>query len=239
MKRRLGLKASLSILAVFALGSGADAAPATFPDEPPRLERVDVGKKPFSAVGRLNNASGTYCTGVLVGRRTAVTAAHCLRARGAGRMMRPESIHFLLGYERGEYSFHSVAESVHVPKSFDPADPRTTPESDWAVIRLKEEPPEQHPRMPLLVDAEPASFIAVGYARERRYWLTSSAPCEPSDVEENELVLGRCRTAEGYSGGPLIDPEGRLVGVQIGSGLRNGEAVVLGVPSSAFAGSID
>lgn len=241
MNRLIRIKALLLVLVALGLQVGTPAVrPASSGERRPHLERVDVAQPPFSAIGRLNNASGTYCTGVLVGRRTAVTAAHCLRARRAGGMMRPASIHFLLGYERGEYSFHSVAESFYVPEEFDPAAPRAKPEADWALIRLKEVPPQHHARMPLLTDGEPASFVAVGYARERRYWLTSSSACAPFErVGSNGLVLGRCHTAEGYSGGPLIDPAGRLVGIQIASGRRNGEEVVLGVASATFAGSVD
>jgi protease YdgD len=37
---------------------------------------------PWSAVGKLDNADGSYCTATLVGRRLIVTAAHCIMEKG-------------------------------------------------------------------------------------------------------------------------------------------------------------
>jgi hypothetical protein len=45
---------------------------------------------------------------VVIEQDQVLTAAHCLFNRRTGRFLPPSSLHFLLGYQRGEYKAHAL-----------------------------------------------------------------------------------------------------------------------------------
>ncbi|MBW8269656.1 hypothetical protein K1J50_09175 [Caldovatus sp. SYSU G05006] len=63
---------------------------------------------------------GARCTGALVGPRLVLTAARCLRGRGGAGMVRPESVHFLLGYHLGGWTAHARVAAFATGAGFTP-----------------------------------------------------------------------------------------------------------------------
>src|SRR5207245_374256 len=63
------------------------------------------------------------------------TAAHCLVAPRTGKLVRPETVHFLLAYDRGSQAGHARAVAYQVAPGYRPAEqgPRT---ADWALLTL-------------------------------------------------------------------------------------------------------
>ena len=76
--------------------------PGVGPEDPRRP--VDVRAEPWRALGRVQLEVGGRCTGVLVGPRTVLTAAHCLFGPRSRQVVRPGTVHFLLGYHMGEWT---------------------------------------------------------------------------------------------------------------------------------------
>lgn len=187
----------------------------------------------FAAVGRVNNGTGTYCTGVLVGPDVALTSAHCLINRRTGRWLKPDSIHFLLGYDRGSYGFHATVAEYRTG-----AEARSgtsgTPEGDWALLRLRKKAPDKF--APVAVGGETAGpFQVVGFASPRKYALSRSTDCVARRFKK--LLLSRCPSSGGMSGAPLIDLRtGRLIGIQVAR-TKQGDMLVA-LPSSIWSAEL-
>lgn len=209
------------------------AAPSNAAEIVP-VERVIAGS-PASAVARLNNGTGRYCSAVLIARDIAVTAAHCLYNFRTHRWVTAEAIHLLFGFNRGEYKFHSRAKT-YLPGGFDPQRTQETGSSDWALIRLEENAPAEFAILPQAGAAAEASegFRAFGFASPRQYLLQQLTGCDVLG-ERSGYLLSKCPGVHGMSGGPLIDEaSGTLIGIQTGmAGSGSGE-MLLAIPVSAW-----
>src|SRR5262249_58278870 len=86
-------------------------------------EIVDANTYPWSCIGNVGAKVDRLgsCTGVVVGSNQFLTAAHCLYNKAAGRFVSAESVHFLLGYTKGEYRVRRLASRYTIPPTFDPA----------------------------------------------------------------------------------------------------------------------
>ena len=115
----------------------------------PHREIVDANTYPWSSIGKVG-AKRHWCTGVVVGSNQFLTAAHCLYNEAAGRFISAESIHFLLGYAKGEYRVRRVASRYTIPPTFDPPkitsfEPAkiTSLHDDWAILYVSEPSPQK------------------------------------------------------------------------------------------------
>src|SRR4051794_4386214 len=98
--------------------AAALALPGVGPADP-RVP-VDATLPPWRALGRVQTELGGRCTGFLVEARTVLTAAHCLYRRSTEAYVRPGSVHFLLGYDRGQYAAHARVVAFTVGPGYDP-----------------------------------------------------------------------------------------------------------------------
>ncbi len=189
----------------------------------PHRTSVNTNELPWSAVAKINMAGVGSCTGVLIGPTTMLTAAHCMVDHRAGRMISPGQIHVLLGYDRGAYTKHVIADRYRVPKGYDPEHFNGTSFSDMAVIRFSE--PVSATVVPLAEgDAGPGRDIMLGgYGQDRPEAVLADANCFVQSLVQDyggDLVLTHnCAATRGTSGGPVFargaDGSWRLMGLNV------------------------
>ncbi|MFI4987959.1 MAG: trypsin-like serine peptidase [Alphaproteobacteria bacterium] len=208
------------LLAAILLGTGIAA----------RAEETTRGY-PWSAIGRLDRSIGGYCTAVLVGRRVALTAAHCLYNAFERRWLPATALVFTPGLGTPVRGHRAIGRDYLVGPGFNPA-MRPTSESegrDVALVLLAEGVGDEAGFLPWLRGHEAglvlsgqtaAAFLEAGYARGHAGSLTVRLNCRVLDYRRNDnLFFHDCLSLKGESGAPvlaLIAGQYRLVGIEIG-----------------------
>jgi len=189
-------------------GLGPEAVVARVP--------VDAGRPPWRGVVLVQTEVGARCTGALVGPRAVLTAAHCLFGRGTGRLVRPGSVHVLVGYALGGYAGHARALSFTTGSGFalgpdgQPL-PAAPPDGDWAVLALDAPLGAPDRVLPLAPGVPPPGTAAMlgGYEQDRAQVLLADTGCAVTglgrDAASGRLLLRHsCAATRGASGAPLL-----------------------------------
>ena len=201
---------------------------------------VDADGYPWSSVGKLFNSIGGACTAAAIAPDKVLTAAHCLYAFRTRRFLQPDSIHFLLGYARGDYRIHARVASYAVGPGYDPADETRTAARDWAVLTLAEPlPPAVRPLA--LAAGVPPTGTAIeigGFAQDRAYLMTADTHCRLLGPSAGTPVLAHdCVIAHGDSGAPLLattaDGAVQAFAVTVGFWTVGGRHVGIAAPVTA------
>lgn len=164
-----------------------------------------LGEAPWSSLARVNTEAGTHCTGVVVAPRRIATAAHCLVAPRTGRRLRAESVHVLIGYDRGGYRTHIRVQAIAIAPGFVP-ERRGPAGADWAILELERDAPA--PPLSLAIDATPGTPAMLGgWQRDRAHALRADTACRiVARVRDasGPLLRHDCNATAGASGGPLL-----------------------------------
>jgi protease YdgD len=107
---------------------------------------------------------------------------------------------------------------------------------DWALLDLAEPAPSTIEPMPLAVGFPVAgeAFFAAGFGRDRAFALTVAADCRTLATPDTRLIAASCGIIQGYSGGPMVDAAGRLLGISVATARVDDRDVALAVPVSAW-----
>lgn len=171
---------------------------------------------PWQAIGRLNKAGRGHCSATVVGPKLVLTAAHCLWDKRQWTFMAVDKIHFVAGWQRGEFNFHAIAVAVHIAPGYDPeeAGGMRNLVHDWALVELETDPvPTTGVITPVPYTEkifwahrkQKTVFIQAGYSGDRGQVLTGHVGCPMwGFVKGLALAIHACDAVPGDSGSPII-----------------------------------
>ncbi len=189
----------------------------------------------WEAVGRLNFAGRSFCTGALIAPDLVLTAAHCLFNSDTGRRYDPDEIEFLAGWRNGRANAKARIRYAipHPDFEFESTDKTVRVANDVALLQLGR-PIRKSSVKPFETALFPRKGEAVGvvsYARDRADSPALQEVCHILARRSATLVL-TCDVDYGSSGAPIfsVDENGvaRIVSVIAAKAFISGRQVALG-----------
>ena len=154
---------------------------------------------PWNAIGRLN-VSGyrarRHCTATLVEPRIALTAWHCLLQFFRDGVVDPRTVHFLPGYDRG--NFHEHLRGVTYERRGE----------DVVLITLDHASNLVPVAMQQMTPAMGESLFQAGYSSDRSHVLTADPACKYLGPAARGRWLHDCEAVSGDSGAPILRDTG-------------------------------
>ena len=194
---------------------------------------------PWSAVVKVNRHTGGFCTGVLIAPDKVATAAHCLWLSRTGNWLRPEALHVVQNYRRGDWTADSAVVSYVMGP--DEALPRegdnASTHLDWAILTLETPLGEG-------IEVADADFVALpgtvvlqaGFSEDSRHVLTLHRNCSILDTFDGDRVLTHdCDAVNGDSGSPVMvmDEDGNLSLLALHSATGEVNGLTVGIAVNA------
>lgn len=159
---------------------------------PDDRQAVTSSQYPWSTIGKIDSG----CTATLVGKRVAITAAHCVVEHGKLKY---------LGYFRPNYmNGDSSAKSWITRVTWGSGEPETFRADDWAILELEDDLGDSYGWMG--TDTASRYYIATaGYSDDFMGGQTAGVhiDCNYTD-KSGSFWLHNCDTARGSSGGPMF-----------------------------------
>jgi protease YdgD len=232
------LGGALATLVIVGPSSAQDGSPA-LPGVKGEDDRVLVESFdwPWSAIVKVNRHTRGFCSGVLIAPDKAATAAHCLWLSRTETWLRPEALHVVENYRRGDWTGDSAVLSYimgpdgALPREGDNASTHL----DWAVLTL-ETPLGESIDIAVLPDGlQPGtSIMQAGFSQDSRHVLTLHRHCTILDTFDGGRVLTHdCDAVHGDSGSPVmvVDEDGSvsLIALHSATGVVDGLAVGIAV----------